>query len=177
MLFYYFHFQEIIQKICFLLENLDKSKNLNIFSFLNISDWYSFQLNERCNSFALSWVDKVTNGTYNFISVIANLHAPVEIVITQVHDNVKMRLISQLIHKKYWNKAISTFCIAISRSIFCVIYLCIIYFVYAVSKWCTTFKYYSFISFMCFYYFHYFHSWTSNCYFSFSKYLRITIIT
>ena len=35
--------------------------------------------------------------------------------------------------------------------IFCIIYLCIVYFAYAVSKWCTVLKYYSFISFICFY--------------------------
>ena len=32
------------------------------------------------------------------MSVIENLPAPVELVITQFHDNVKMRLTSQLIN-------------------------------------------------------------------------------
>ena len=34
---------------------------------------------------------------FTFVSVIANLPAPVELVITQVDDHVKMRLTSQLI--------------------------------------------------------------------------------
>ena len=36
-----------------------------------------------CNNFPFSYVDKVTTGTYSFVSVIANLPAPVELVITQ----------------------------------------------------------------------------------------------
>ena len=60
------------------------------------SDWYLFQLIvllrpdfNRWSNFALSWVDKVTTGTKSFVSVIANLPAPVELVITQIddHDN------------------------------------------------------------------------------------------
>ena len=35
------------------------------------------------SNFALSLVDKVTTGTYNFVSVIANFPSPVELVITQ----------------------------------------------------------------------------------------------
>ena len=69
------------------------------------SDWYLFQLivllkaDFNCwSNFALSWVDKVTTGTKSFVSVIANLPAPVELVITQVDDHVKMRLTSQLIN-------------------------------------------------------------------------------
>ena len=54
-----------------------------------------------CNSFALSWVDKVTTGTLNFVSDIANFDDLVAEEITQFSDNVKMRLISQI------NKGIS----------------------------------------------------------------------
>ena len=50
-----------------------------------------------CNNFALSCVDKVTTVTYNFVSVILNVPAPVELVITQVDDHVKIKLTSQLI--------------------------------------------------------------------------------
>ena len=61
------------------------------------SDWYLFQLivllklDFNCwSNFGLSWVDKVTTGTYSFVSVIASLPAFVELVITQVGDHVKM---------------------------------------------------------------------------------------
>ena len=50
-----------------------------------------------CNSLALPCVDKVTTGTYNFVSVIANVPAPVELVITQVDEHVNIKLTSQLI--------------------------------------------------------------------------------
>ena len=50
------------------------------------------------SNYALSWVDNVTTGTKSFVSVIANLIAPVELVITQVDDQVKMRLTSKLIN-------------------------------------------------------------------------------
>ena len=57
------------------------------------SDWYLFQLivllkrDFNCwNDFALSWVDKVTTGTLSFVSVIANLPASVEFIITEVHN-------------------------------------------------------------------------------------------
>ena len=49
------------------------------------------------SNFSLSLVDKVTTGTYNFVSVIANFSSPVELVIPQSLDPVKIRLISQLI--------------------------------------------------------------------------------
>ena len=45
----------------------------------------------------MSLVDKVMTGTYNFVSVIANFPSPVELVITQSSDHVKIRLTSQLI--------------------------------------------------------------------------------
>ena len=48
------------------------------------------------SNFALSLVDKVTTGTYNFVSVIANFSSPVELVIRQSLDNVKIRLTLQL---------------------------------------------------------------------------------
>ena len=44
------------------------------------------------SSFALPWVDKVTT------SAIKNVPVPVELLITQIDDHVKMRLISQLIN-------------------------------------------------------------------------------
>ena len=47
---------------------------------------------------ALSWVDKVTTGTSSFVSVILNFVFPVAVEITQFSDQVKMRLISQLIN-------------------------------------------------------------------------------
>ena len=57
------------------------------------SDWYLFPLivflkpDFNCwSNFALSWVDKVTTGTQSFVSVIPNLPALVELVITQVDD-------------------------------------------------------------------------------------------
>ena len=40
------------------------------------------------SSFVLSWVDTVTTGTKSLVSVIANLPAPVELIITQVDDHV-----------------------------------------------------------------------------------------
>ena len=50
-----------------------------------------------CNNFVLSCVDKVTTGTYNFVPVTSDAPAPVELVITQVDDHVKIKLISELI--------------------------------------------------------------------------------
>ena len=50
------------------------------------------------SNFSLSLVDKVTTGTYNFVSVIANFPSPVELVITQSLDHVNTRLTSQLIN-------------------------------------------------------------------------------
>ena len=49
------------------------------------------------SNFSLSLVDKVTTGTYNFVSVIVNFPSPVELVITQSLDYVKIRLTSQLV--------------------------------------------------------------------------------
>ena len=43
-------------------------------------------------------VDKVTTGTYNFVSVIANFPSPIELVITQPLDHFDIRLTSQLIN-------------------------------------------------------------------------------
>ena len=51
-----------------------------------------------CSNFSLSLVDKVTTGTYNFVSVIANFPSPVELVITQSLDHVNIRLTSRLIN-------------------------------------------------------------------------------
>ena len=40
----------------------------------------------------------MTIGTYNFVSVILNVPAPLELVITQVDDRVENKLTSQLIN-------------------------------------------------------------------------------
>ena len=70
-------------------------------------EWYFFQLIVRfnpdfncCNSFAISSVDKVTTGTWSFVSVIANFAAwfAAALDVTQFADQVRMRLISQLIN-------------------------------------------------------------------------------
>ena len=50
-----------------------------------------------CNNFALSCVDKVITGTYNFVSIISNFASPVKVLITQVDDHVNIKLTSQLI--------------------------------------------------------------------------------
>ena len=50
------------------------------------------------SSLELSCVDKVTTGTYSFVSVIVNVPTPVELVIRQVDDHVKRRFTSQLIN-------------------------------------------------------------------------------
>ena len=67
------------------------------------------------------------------VSVIANLHALVELVVTQVDDHVKMRLISQLINGisgavrkllNYFNgTAISTSFVLPSAGVFLVIFI------------------------------------------------------
>ena len=75
----------------------------SVFAF----EWYLFQLIANlnhdfncCNSFALSSVDKVTNGTENFVSVIDDVAVwfAAALDITQFPDLVRMRLISQLIN-------------------------------------------------------------------------------
>ena len=48
--------------------------------------------------FELSWVDKVTSGTYSFVSFISNFPSSVELVITQSTDHIKRRLTSQFIN-------------------------------------------------------------------------------
>ena len=67
-------------------------------------DWYLFQLIvfqkpdfTCCNTFALSWVDKVTNETLSLVSVIANVVAFVSLENTYFSDQVKTRLKWQLI--------------------------------------------------------------------------------
>ena len=67
-------------------------------------DWYLFQLIvvlkpdfSCCNSFALSWVDRVTTRIYSFESPIASVSVPDDLVTKQLTDQVKMRLMSQLI--------------------------------------------------------------------------------
>ena len=83
-------------------------------------------------NFTLSCVDKVTTGTYGFVSVITNFPAPVELVITQSLDQAKSRLTSQLIkgisrvlHKllKYFNGTIiSTSFVLFAAGVFPVIF-------------------------------------------------------
>ena len=69
------------QRVYLFLESLVQPNDLNFF-FANNSgfDKYLFQLitllkpDFNCsNNFALSCVDKITTGTYNFVSVIANV--------------------------------------------------------------------------------------------------------
>ena len=71
-MFYHFHFQKTIQKVCLLLENLDQVSDLSDWfcTYVSGSDWYLFQptilLKPDFNSwsnFALSWVNKVTTRT------------------------------------------------------------------------------------------------------------------
>ena len=45
----------------------------------------------------MSWLDKVIIGTSIFASVIANVPAPVELVMTQVNDVDRISLILELI--------------------------------------------------------------------------------
>ena len=69
----------------------------------------------------------------NFVSVIANLPAPVELLIIQVDDHVKMKLTSQLINGisrvfqkllKYFNGTIiSTYFVFPSSGVFLVIFI------------------------------------------------------
>ena len=48
--------------------------------------------------FELSWVDKVTSGTYSFVSFISNVPSSVELVITQSTDHIERRLTLQFIN-------------------------------------------------------------------------------
>ena len=66
--------------------------------------WYLFQLvvllkpgSSYCNSFALSWVDKVGTGTLGFVSVIANVANFASLDNTHLSDQVKMKLFSKSI--------------------------------------------------------------------------------
>ena len=85
-----------------------------------------------CYSFVLSWVDKVTTGAQSFVSVIANFIVPVAEEVTQSAEEVRMRLISQLIKGisrvlqrllKYFNDTvISTFFVLLAAGGFSVIF-------------------------------------------------------
>ena len=72
-------------------------------------------------------------------------------------------IIYQIIHWHYYINILS------------IMYFCIVYFTFAISKWSAFFKYYYFISFICLSSCSII-SCSSNCYYSFSKYLRITMI-
>ena len=74
-------------------------------AYVFMSDSYLFQLiillkpDFNCwSNFALSGVDKVTTGTYSFVSVIANFYSPSELVITQSLEHVKRSSTSQIIN-------------------------------------------------------------------------------
>ena len=82
--------------------------------------------------FALSWLDKVTNGKSSSVSVIGNVHAPFELVIMQFHGHFNRRLTSQLISSitrvfqiflKYFNgTALFTYFASLSLGVFLVIF-------------------------------------------------------
>ena len=71
-----------------------------------------------CSKLVLSWIDRITSGMYTFVFIITSVTASVELVMTQLIDQVKMRFILQLIRGisrvlqkilKYFNStAIST---------------------------------------------------------------------
>ena len=71
------------QKVDLLSEILDQLSNFNMgLVFIETFDWYLFQVVvllkpdcNCCNSFALSWVHKVTTGTWSFVSIIGNVVA------------------------------------------------------------------------------------------------------
>ena len=92
VLFYQSHFQAIKQKVYLLLEKFCWYFCLIFIQVILKPDFNC------CNSFALSWVDKVTTGTESFVSVILNFVSPFVEEITQSSDQFKMRLISQLIN-------------------------------------------------------------------------------
>ena len=79
-------------------------------------------------------LEEVTAKTQSFVSAIANTPAPVELVMMQVHDHVKMKLISQWINGisrvfqklfKYFNgTAIARFFVLRSAGLFLVGFLC-----------------------------------------------------
>ena len=85
------------------------------------------------SNFALSWVDKVTTGTWSFVSVISNFVFPVTEELTQVDDHVKTRFTSQLINeisrvlqkllKCLNDTAISTFFVLPAAGVFPVIFI------------------------------------------------------
>ena len=107
VMFYHFQLQKIIQKSLFTPWKLWLTKWFKYWfcAFVFGSDWYLFQLIVLLkpgfnfwSNFALSWVDKVTTRRKCFVSVIANLSAPLESAIAQLDDHVKMRLTSRLIN-------------------------------------------------------------------------------
>ena len=69
--------------------------------------WYLFQLSvplnpdfNCCSNFVLSWVDKLITGAYSLVPLIANIVDWFALVLdkTQFIDQIRMRLISQLIN-------------------------------------------------------------------------------
>ena len=87
---------------------MDQLSNLNIdFVSALLLRLTFIPVNCSCNSFALFLVDKVATKGKCFVSVIAKVPAPVELVITQFADHVIMMLISQIIK----GNANSYFCV------------------------------------------------------------------
>ena len=50
-------------------------------------------------SYVLSSINKVTTGTKKFVAVIANFTLPVELIITQIENQFKIRIVPQLIKR------------------------------------------------------------------------------
>ena len=103
-----------------LSEKLVQVNNINM--GLEHSLFFLFQLiahlnpdSNCCNSFKLSWVDKVATGTQSLVPIIANVVFRFAAALDTIHfvDHVRMNLISQLInciskelHKHYLNISI-----------------------------------------------------------------------
>ena len=101
VMFFVYHFQMLKQNVYLLLESLVQLNDLNLDFVLIILVLikYLFQLitlfkpEFNCGSrLELSCVDKVTTETCSLVSVILNVPAPVEVLITQADDHVKIKL-------------------------------------------------------------------------------------
>ena len=110
MLFYRFHFQSIKQSLPGPQKHGSIKKFKYWFSVCWYFDEYLFQLIVplkpvfNCSSsLALSWVDKVAIGTSSFVSVITNFGFPVAKEITQSSNQIRIRVISQLIKRHFKN--------------------------------------------------------------------------
>ena len=76
------------------LNNINMGLERSVFLFLLNPD------SNCCNSFELSWVDKVTTGTRSLVPIIANVVFRFATALDTTHfvDHVRMNLISQLIN-------------------------------------------------------------------------------